>query len=132
VNPLLIAKLVGGGLIVAIVVGGAFMLRHELIEKGKNIVYAQDNAARLKAQDEQIAGDQLRIEDLQEANRRRVLEGSTIKETIRVVQGPCTKDGADDARLKQFHDWLRTRPPYDSRSTDDRRPAKTAVPPPGR
>lgn len=103
------ARLIIYGIVAAIVLGGAFMLRHELIEKGKNIVYAQDNAARLKAQEEQAKRDALLIAsqnsyivDLQNS-------GSTVKEKIRVVQAPCDKDGLGDPRLGLFNDWLQLR-----------------------
>lgn len=131
-NPLTIAKLVGIGLVVALVTGGAFMLRHELIEKGKNIVYAEDNAARVKAQEKQIADDAQRVADLQEQARRLSAAGRQIKKEIQRVPAPCIKDGADDARLQQFDQWLRSRPPHDSRAAGDRREAETAVPKTGR
>lgn len=125
---LTILKFVGIGLVVALVLGGAWMLRDELIAKGKNIVYAQDNAARVRAQDEQIAGDAQRVADLQENNRKLAAAGKTIKKEIQLVAGPCTNDGAGDPRLKLFDDWLQRRPPYDSRSPGDRRPPETALP----
>ena len=127
-NPLTIAKFVGIGLVVALVAAGAFMLRHELIEKGKNYVYAQDNAARVKAQEKQIADDTQRVADLQEQARRLASQGRQIKKEIHLVQGPCANDGAGDPRLKQFNDWLLSRPPTNSGPADNRRPPETAVP----
>lgn len=97
------------GIVVLIVVGMAWMLRNELIEKGENIIKAQDNAALVKAQQEQTARDAVLIasqnsyiNDLQNA-------GTAVKEKIRVVQAPCTGDGAGDPRLGILNDWLQQR-----------------------
>lgn len=116
-----IAKFVGIGLVVALVAAGALAYRHELIEKGKNIIYAEDNAARVKAQEKQIADDAQRVADLQEQARKLGAAGRQIKKEIHLVKGSCPNDGAGDPRLKQFNDWLRSRPPYDSRAAGDRR-----------
>lgn len=121
-------KLIAIGLAVVAISIGALAYRHELIEKGKNLVYAEDNAARVKAQEKQIADDAQRVADLQEKTRQLGSQGRQIKKEIQLVQGPCVKDGADDARLKQLNDWLQSRPPYDSRSPGDRRAPETAVP----
>lgn len=109
---LTVIKLVGVGLLVLLVVGGAWMLRDELIAKGENIIKAQDNAALVRDQREQakrdavlIASQNSYINDLQSA-------GSVVKEKIRVVQGPCVKDGTDDPRLGDLSDWMRGRPGY--------------------
>ncbi len=127
---LTILKFVGIGLVVALVAGGAWMLRNELIEKGKNIVYAQDNAARLKAQDEQTARDKVLIDAQNNYINDLQNQGVQIKEKIRVVQGPCTKDGTDDPRLGDLSDWLRSRPPRDNGEANRGRPAQGAMPTP--
>lgn len=125
-------KFIAAGIVVAAIIAVAVAYRHELIEKGKNIVYAEDNAARVKAQEKQIADDAQRVEDLQEQARKLSAQGRQVKvelrDQIKYVQTTCPKDGAGDPRLKQFNDWLLTRPPYDSRSTGDRRTPETAVP----
>lgn len=127
IGPAAIKGIVVGVGVLAIA-AGALAYRHELIEKGKNIVYAQDNAARVKAQEKQIADDAERVADLQEQARKLGAAGRQIKKEIHLVQGSCPNDGAGDPRLKQFNDWLRSRPPYDSRPADDRWEIETAVP----
>lgn len=112
-------KIAGIGIAVVAIVAGALAYRHELIEKGKNIVYAQDNAARVKAQDKQIADDAERVADLEERARKLSALGRQVKKEIERVPGPCIKDGADDPRLQQFDQWLRSRPPYNSRAPSD-------------
>lgn len=123
-----VARLVIYGVIAAIVLGGAFMLRHELIEKGKNLVYAQDNAARVKAQDEQAARDAVLIASQNGYINDLQNQGVQIKEKIRVVQGPCIKDGTDDPRLGDLSDWLRARPSRNSGTADSGRPPQGAMP----
>lgn len=103
------ARLVIYGIVAAVVLAGAFMLRHELIEKGKNIVYAEDNAARVKAQDEQSARDRATLDSQRKYIERLELSGVQIKETIRVVQGPCKDDGVGDPRFGLFNEWLKLR-----------------------
>lgn len=101
---------VGAVLVVLLIVGAIlYTVRAELIAKGENIIKAQDNAALVKAQQEQsardavlIASQNAYINDLQNA-------GTAVKEKIRVVQAPCTGDGAGDPRLGIFNDWLRSR-----------------------
>lgn len=131
-NPLTIAKFVGIGLAVVIVLGGAFMLRHELIEKGKAYVYAQDNAARVKAQEEQTARDRATLDQQRKYIERLELSGVQIKEQIRVVQAPCDKDGLGDPRLGLFDDWMRSRRAGDNRAPDGGPPAQGAVPKAGK
>lgn len=126
-NPLAIAKFVGIGLFVALVVGGAFMLRHELIEKGKNLVYAEDNAALVKAQKEQIANDARLVEEQKHYIADLQRSGVQVKETIRVVQAPCKNDGRGDPRLDDTADWVRGRLTGDRFPSPDRRPAEGAV-----
>ena len=129
-GALTILKFVGIGLLVLLVVGGAYMLRHELIEKGKAIVYAQDNAARVKAQDEQTARDALLITAQNSYINDLQNQGVQIKEKIRVVQGPCIKDGTDDPRLGDLSDWLRSRPPRDYGEANRGRPPQGGMPTP--
>lgn len=119
------------GIVVLIVVGMAWMLRNELIEKGENIIKAQDNAALVKAQQEQTARDAVLIasqnsyiNDLQNA-------GTAVKEKIRVVQAPCTGDGAGDPRLGIFNDWMRSRA-GDSGAANGGPGAKAALPAPAK
>lgn len=129
-NPLTIAKFVGIGLLVALVLGGAFMLRHELIEKGKNLVYAQDNAALLKAQKEQAARDALLIASQNSYINDLQNSGSTVKEKIRVVQAPCTNDGRGDPRLDDTADWVRGRLAADPLQAPGEPQPKAAMPTP--
>lgn len=104
-----VTRLIIYGIIAAAVIGVLFMLRHELIEKGKNLVYAEDNAARVKAQEKQTADDAVRIRDQQKAIADLTNSGNTVKERIKYVQGPCKNDGSDDPRLGMFDEWLRGR-----------------------
>lgn len=127
---LTVAK-IGGVLIALLVVGGIlWTVRAELIAKGENIIKAQDLAATVKAQEEQkkrddllIASQNTYIVDLQN-------QGAVVKEKIRVVQAPCVKDGADDPRLGDVVDWLRSRPAPGGSATDSGRPAEGGMPPP--
>lgn len=123
-----VTRLVIYGIIAAVVIGVLFMLRHELIEKGRNLVYAEDNAARVKAQDEQavrdktlIAAQNSYIVDLQNS-------GQTVKERIRVVQAPCDKDGLGDPRLDDAADWVRGRLQGNSGQTNDQSKAGGSLP----
>lgn len=127
---LTILKFVGIGVVVLLILGGAWMLRNELIEKGKNIVYAQDNAALVKAQKEQatrdailIASQTSYINDLQNA-------GTVVKEKIRVVQAPCVNDGRGDPRLDDTADWVRGRLTADPFQTPGGPQPKAAMPTP--
>jgi hypothetical protein len=102
-------KVAGACAVVAIISVVLFDLRHELIEKGKNIVYAQDYAETIKAQKEQAKKDAKLIED--QTSYIIALENSktTVKEKVRVVQAPCDKDGRGDPRLDDAADWVRNR-----------------------
>lgn len=124
------ARLVIYGIIAAIVLGGAFMLRHELIEKGKNLVYAEDNAALVKAQKAQIENDGKLVVDQKAYIDHLESKGEVVKENIRYVQAPCVKDGADDPRLGDVVDWLRRDKSANSVQAPGGPAAKGAVPPP--
>lgn len=124
-------KIIGVAILIALLAGGAWMLRDELIAKGENIIKAQDNAALVKAQKDQTARDAVLIasqnayiNDLQNA-------GTAVKEKIRVVQAPCTGDGAGDPRLGIFNDWMRSRP-GNSGAPSSGPGAKAAVPAAGK
>lgn len=121
------ARLVIYGIVAIVVLGGAFMLRHELIEKGKAIVYAEDNAARVKAQEDQIRRDAATVDSQRKYIERLELSGVQIKETIRVVQGPCKDDGAGDPRFGLFNEWLKLRRQGDNGTAPDRPALKGAV-----
>ncbi len=83
------------------------MLRDSLIEKGENIIKAQDNAALVKAQQEQSARDAVLIRAQNEYINDLQSSGQTVKERIRVVQAPCANDGLGDPRLGDTLDWVR-------------------------
>lgn len=128
---LTLAKYAGFGLLILLVLGGAFMLRDELIEKGMNIVKAQDNAALVKAQQEQatrdavlIASQNAYINDLQNSS-------ANVKERIRVVQAPCKDDGAGDPRVRDTVDWLRGKLTPRGVAPDSGPQPKDPVRPPG-
>ncbi len=119
---------IGGILVVLLIVGSIlYTVRAALIEKGENIIKAQDNAALVKANAEQMARDKILVDhqnayivDLQN-------QGVKIKETIRVVQGPCKDDGLGDARLKLFDEWVRSRRQGDNSPAPSGSAAKGAV-----
>jgi hypothetical protein len=121
---------IGAVLVVLLIVGAIlWAVRAELIDKGENIIKAQDNAALVKAQQDQakrdavlIASQNAYINDLQNA-------GTAVKEKIRVVQAPCVGDGRDDPRLGDTVDWLRAIPAGGISATGGSQP-QTAVPPP--
>ena len=123
---------VGAILVVLLIVGAVlWTVRAELIDKGENIVKAQDNAALVKAQADQarrdavlIASQNSYINDLQNA-------GTAVKEKIRVVQAPCTGDGAGDPRLGIFDDWMRSRANDNGAAASGRQP-KAALPATGK
>lgn len=125
-------KLIVVGIVIAILIGLFIKYRDSLIQMGKNVVYAEDNAARVEAQDKQIKDDANRVVALNAFIDQLQIDGSQIKEKIRVVQGPCTKDGADDVRLREFNQWLRTRPAYDNGTSGNRLAPQTAVPAPSK
>ena len=126
-----VLKIGGVALLLILVAGGAYALRHELIEKGKNIVYAQDNAARVKAQQDQMRRDALLVTAQNEYINQLQNSGIEVKEKIRVVQGPCVKDGTDDPRLGDTIDWLRSRSPNNNNAASSGSPAQRAVSPAG-
>lgn len=121
-----------GGIAVALIAiaAGALAYRHELIEKGKNIVYAEDNAALVKAQKAQIENDAKLVVDQKIYIDHLESKGEVIKENIRYVQAPCVKDGADDPRLGDVVDWLRRGKPADSLQAPGGPSPQREVPPP--
>lgn len=121
-----------GAVLVALLVVGAILytVRAELIEKGKNIVYAEDNAARVKAQEEQAVRDRATLDSQRKYIERLELSGVQIKEQIRVVQAPCDKDGLGDPRLGLFDDWMRARRAGDNGAPNGGPPPQGAVPAP--
>lgn len=125
-----VTRLVVYGIITAAVIGVLFMLRHELIEKGKNLVYAEDNAALVKAQQKQTADDAERLKAQGVYIEHLESQGTQIKEKIRYVQAPCIGDGAADPRLGDVVDWLRGRPAPGAVSPLGGQPSKGDVPPP--
>ena len=129
-SPFTIAKLVGGGLIVLIVGVLLWTVREELIQKGENIIKAQDNAALVKAQKDQIANDARLVSQQKEYIAELQASGTQIKERIRVVAAPCAKDGADDPRLRDTVDWLRGRGTPNSLPAGGGPAAQGTVPPP--
>ncbi len=100
-----------GAIVVVLFVVGAVLwtVRAALIEKGENIIKAQDNAALVKANAEQMKRDAILVEHQNAYINDLQNQGVRIKETIRVVQGPCKDDGLGDARLKLFDEWVRSR-----------------------
>lgn len=124
-------RLVVYGIIAAVVLGGAWMLRDELIDKGKNLVYAQDNAAILKAQKQQAADDAQRLKAQAVYIEHLEASAATVKEKIRVVQVPssaCKDDGRSDPRLGDTVDWLRSSRSSGPMAAPDRQLAVPAVP----
>lgn len=96
------------GILLLLVVGGAWMLRDELIAKGENIIKAQDNAALVKAQADQAKRDAVLIASQNDYINTLQNSGNTVKEKIRVVQAPCgPNDGRGDARLDDAASWVR-------------------------
>jgi hypothetical protein len=101
-------KFIGVGILVLLVVGGAWMLRDELIDKGMNLVKAQDNAALVKAQADQAKSDALRIAAQNDYINLLQSSGNSVKEKIRVVPSQtCLDDGRSDPRVGDTVDWLR-------------------------
>ncbi len=125
-----VLKIIGVGILVLIIAGGAWMLRDELIEKGKNLVYAQDNAAIVKAQQQQTKDDAERLKGQAVYIEHLEAQGTQIKEKIRYVQAPCVGDGTTDSRLGDVVDWLRGRPAPGAISPSSGQPAQGNVPPP--
>lgn len=128
-------KLIGLAIGIAIVVGLAIAYRDSLIEKGKNIIYAEDNAALVLAQKKQIENDTALVRDQKVYIDHLESAGGTVKEKIRYVQGPCIKDGADDPRLGDTVDFLRGEqapdsiPPQGGPAPDRKmRPPRAAAP----
>lgn len=105
--PIAIAKLVGGVAAIALVGGLLWMVRDALIEKGMNIVQAQNNAAIVKAQAEQESKDKVTINQQRKYIERLEESGVKIVQQVRNVPGPCTNDGRGDTRLDAISDWVR-------------------------
>lgn len=123
---------IGAVLAVVLAVGAVlWTVRNELIAKGKNIVYAQDNAALVEQQKKQASDDAERIKSQGVYIEHLESQGTQFKETIKYVQVPataCKDDGATDPRLGSFGEWLQLRSKNDSGAAPGGRPAQGPVP----
>ncbi len=119
---------IGGILVVLLVVGSVlYTVRAALIEKGENIIKAQDNAALVKANAEQMARDKILVEHQNAYINDLQNQGVQIKEKIRYVQAPCDKDGLGDPRLGLFDEWVRSRRSNNNEQAPSGSAAKGAV-----
>lgn len=126
--PLAIAKLVGGVAAIVVIGGILWTVRDSLIDKGMNIVYAQNNAAILKAQADQTSKDKATLDQQRKYIERLELSGVQIKETVRETQAPCKGDGVGDPRLDAVGDWVRDALSSGPGSTQGGPPTKGTVP----
>ncbi len=118
-----------GAIVVVLFVVGAVLwtVRAALIEKGMNIIKAEDNAALVKANAEQMARDKILVEHQNAYINDLQNQGVQIKEKIRYVQAPCDKDGLGDPRLGLFDEWVRSRRQGDNSQTPSGSAAQGAV-----
>ena len=84
----------------------------------------------VKAQKEQMAKDAVLVRDQKAYIDSLESRGVEVKERIRVVQAPCVKDGADDPRLGDTVDFLRSRSANNNSAAPGGPPPKGTMPTP--